>query len=258
MKVISAGYPKTGTKTMTVALKTLGFNVYDFMENTTILGRDWEKIFKDGWITEDFKRMYENVEAVSDAPPNFFWEEIHKAFPDAKIILTTRDEESWLKSLVAQLRAVESSWTLKLMSLLTPTGRLTFKILLDYYIGQEIYGLKDSMLWKPFRRMVINEQILKLKFRKHNSHVLQTAPPEKLLVYNYRQGWKPLCKFLGVPVPSVPFPHENKGANIMDEWLATDPIMINIEKELMLSLAAIFIFCCIGGYYLFNWLPTNI
>ncbi|XP_077965556.1 uncharacterized protein LOC144411824 [Styela clava] len=258
MKVISAGFPKTGTKTMTVALKTLGFNVYDYMENSTILGKDWEIIFKAGGTTEDFRRMYENVDAVSDVPPCYFWQELHKAFPDAKIILTTRDEDSWFKSLVTQMRSVESSWTLKLMSLLTPSGYLSFNILSDHCVGRVIFGLRDSLFWKPFRRVTLNELLLKLKFRKHNSHVIQNAPPKKLLVYNYRQGWEPLCKFLGVPVPDVPFPHKNKGANLVDEYLATDPIMIKIEKELMLSLATILVLCCIGGYCLFSWGPTNI
>ncbi|XP_039264768.2 uncharacterized protein LOC120340550 [Styela clava] len=255
MKVIYAGYPKTGTKTITAALRILGFSVYDFMENTTILGKDWVKIFRDGWTTEDFKRMYENVDAVSDMPPCYFWEEIHKAFPEAKIILTTRDEESWYRSLVKQMRSNESSWALKILSILSPTGRLSFKILLGSIIGLQALGIKDSLLWKPFKRFALNEQLSKLKFRMHNAYVLQNAPPEKLLVYNYNQGWEPLCEFLGVPVPDVPFPHKNKGADIVAEYLATDPIMNKIKREAMLSMTIISILGCIGGFFLVRKWP---
>ena len=34
-------------------------------------------------------------------------------------------------------------------------------------------------------------------------------PPERLLVYEVKEGWEPLCRFLGVPVPQTPFPHVN-------------------------------------------------
>ncbi|CAK8693209.1 unnamed protein product [Clavelina lepadiformis] len=103
MKVVCAGFPKTGTKTMQVALKELGYDVYDFMENYSYLGKDWIKIFKHGGTTEDFRRMFENVDAVTDAPACYFWDEIHKAFPDAKIIFTWRDEASWTRSFCAQV-----------------------------------------------------------------------------------------------------------------------------------------------------------
>lgn len=85
MKVIVAGMSKTGTKTMNAALSKLGYKVYDFIENAYYLGDDWAKIFNQGWTTEDFKRMYDDVDAVVDVPAFYFWEEIHKAFPDAKV-----------------------------------------------------------------------------------------------------------------------------------------------------------------------------
>ena len=85
MKVICAGFGKTGTKSVQAALKELGYNVYDYMENFEYLYEDWMKIFKDGGTKEDFRRMFENVDAVTDAPAFYFWDEIHKAFPEAKV-----------------------------------------------------------------------------------------------------------------------------------------------------------------------------
>ena len=86
MKVIVAGLSKTGTKSMQHALKVLGYNVYDFWENFSYLGSDWEKICSGGGSSEDFYNMFKNVDAVTDNPAAYFWDEIYKAFPDAKVM----------------------------------------------------------------------------------------------------------------------------------------------------------------------------
>ena len=80
-----AGYSKTGTKSMNVALTELGYKVYDFVDHFWYHGETWKKIFTSGGTTEDFKWMYDDVDAVVDAPAYLFWEEIHEAYPDAKV-----------------------------------------------------------------------------------------------------------------------------------------------------------------------------
>ena len=85
MKVIVAGYSKTGTKTMNAALKDLGYKVYDNTEHFVFHFEEWDQIFKGNGSEADFKRMYESVDAVTDHPANIYWQEIHKAFPDAKV-----------------------------------------------------------------------------------------------------------------------------------------------------------------------------
>lgn len=85
MKIIVAGYPKTGTKTMDAALRTLGYSVYGHTENIFRLEKEWKKILSEGGSMEDFKKMYEDIDAVSDVPACFFWEEILQAFPEAKV-----------------------------------------------------------------------------------------------------------------------------------------------------------------------------
>ena len=85
MKVIVAGFSKTGTKTLNAALTELGYEVYDFLEHFWHHGENWNKILKYGGTVEDFKRMYEDVDAVCDVPACAFWEEIHEAFPDSKV-----------------------------------------------------------------------------------------------------------------------------------------------------------------------------
>ena len=87
MKVIAAGFSKTGTKSMFLALSELGYNVYDFHDHFWHHCDQWTKIYSSstGGTIEDFKEMYESVDAVTDAPPYLFWEEILQAFPDAKV-----------------------------------------------------------------------------------------------------------------------------------------------------------------------------
>ena len=87
MKVIVAGLPKTGTKTMHEALRLLGYSIYDYPENYWYLYDDWMKIFKEGGTVEDFRRMYENVDAIVDVPGCHYWEQIHEAFADSKVII---------------------------------------------------------------------------------------------------------------------------------------------------------------------------
>lgn len=88
MKVICAGFGKTGTKSMFIALQELGFEVYDFLDHFYYHEEEWKKILSSehGGTIEDFKKMYKDVDAVTDAPSLIFWEEIHEAFPDSQVM----------------------------------------------------------------------------------------------------------------------------------------------------------------------------
>ena len=86
MKVIVAGLPKTGTKSMNEALKLLGYEViYDYPENNYFLMREWTEIVSKGGTKEDFRKMFEGVDVCMDIPCCHYWEEIHQAFPDVKV-----------------------------------------------------------------------------------------------------------------------------------------------------------------------------
>ncbi len=52
-------------------------------------------------------------------------------------------------------------------------------------------------------------------FNRHNEEVKRFVPPERLLVYDVKEGWEPLCRFLGVDVPDEPFPRVNSGDNLV-------------------------------------------
>ena len=61
--------------------------------------------------------------------------------------------------------------------------------------------------------------------------IFQNAPKDKLLVYNCKEGWEPLCKFLEVDVPDIPFPHKNKSGSIFDDLLKSNEVMIRVKRE---------------------------
>ena len=85
MKVILAGLPKCGTKTMVSAFESLGYEVCDYIESYELLADEWEEVFDDGGSTQHFRRMFENIDVITDAPGCYYWEEILAAFPDVKV-----------------------------------------------------------------------------------------------------------------------------------------------------------------------------
>nr|XP_039273077.1 uncharacterized protein LOC120347234 [Styela clava] len=202
--------------------------------------------------------MYKDVDAVTDYPAFYFWEEIHKAFPEAKVILMLReDEDAWCNSMEKQLRIMEGSFLLRLMQYLSPTARNTAAKVFPY-LGSVVLGHTDSFHWKPFRWARINRELLKLKFRAHNAHVVQNVRPEKFLQFKCSDGWEPLCKFLDVAIPDETFPHENKSGEILQKLLETNPHLMKMKREVLMSSAIITLTTGIAGYFLFTRGPRNI
>lgn len=90
--------------------------------------------------------------------------------------------------------------------------------------------------------------VYRVKYRQHNARVQSVIPSDKLLVYNLKQGWKPLCEFLGCDVPSSQFPRANSGHSVtknqmteQDEKAKREAAIIFVSAILCL-LAAFFIF----------------
>ncbi|KAL9966210.1 hypothetical protein ACROYT_G024249 [Oculina patagonica] len=200
MKVICAGMLKTGTKSITKALRQLGFTVFDWEEQNFDFLDHWVDVFHNG-VKPDVKRVYQNADAAVDYPGNIFYEEILEVFPDCKVILSERDEDSWVKSLVNQ-RAVAEAERFYRMSMLSSTARKIYYVY-DCYLDAHL-GSRNPK----------STSVIRKRYRIHNNHVKTTVPADKLLVYNVKQGWKPLCDFLGCEVPKSPFPHENVKGSI--------------------------------------------
>jgi len=95
MKVICAGFQKTGTKSLSKALEELGYKVYDASETYIYMRKTWMDYFAGKITIEQVCEEYDrhNVDVVVDGPGNYFWQEMMEYWPKAKVILTVRDDE---------------------------------------------------------------------------------------------------------------------------------------------------------------------
>jgi len=243
MKVIFAGYSKCGTKTMREAFALLGYENWDIQENYKYERERWLKIFKHGGGKEDFYQMYKEVDSVTDIPSFHFWEEILGAFPDAKIVFCQRDEDEWWASRRKMLMS-RQSFKLRAMRMLSPSLRAMQDFLwLGHAVTEGWYAVEP---WFGYGNMP--EQLLRRAYRRHNRNVLENAPKDRLLVFDLKEGWEPLCRFLNVPVPDCPFPHNNKNATYVAEFFSNDPLGARIKREVKISCALIAASIALGAY----------
>ena len=77
----------------------------------------------------------------------------------------------------------------------------------------------------------------------------QVIPKDKLLIYNVREGWEPLCKFLGVPIPSQSFPHRNKGGTIVHELVDKSYIFEDAKRQFFIVLCLLTLALAMLIYY---------
>jgi hypothetical protein len=189
LKVINTGLGRTGTTSLKVALDRLGFgpgyHMFDIVSNEERLAQ-WEKIVCDGQ-SPDWAAIFDGYTSAVDGPCAIYYRQLMKAFPDAKVILTVRDAESWYQS--------------------------TYDTLYQFALNagdSALYRVVNTMVWDGLfgGRFEDRDHAIQA-FHRHNLEVIEHVHPSNLLVYDVQQGWAPLCAFLGVDVPRDPFPHAN-------------------------------------------------
>lgn len=197
LKVIGAGISRTGTFSFKLAMEKLGFikchhmmEVIDNPEQATefLAAARGEQI--------DWKILYRGYQACCDFPSCYFWHELMGQFPEAKVVLTVRDPESWYKSMS---ETILPSLMQSLDTFGSPTAKMGEELIKHRFLGDRL----DD------KTHVIDA------FNRHNQAVRDTVPADRLLEFDARQGWEPLCAFLGVPVPDEPYPKTNS----LDEFL---------------------------------------
>lgn len=202
LKVIGAGLARTGTLSLKTALEQLGFGPCHHM---TELARHperwplWSRAF-DG-ESVDWEAIFEGFNSAVDMPACLFYRELAERYPEAKLILTIRDPENWFDSMLGTL--LLKSHQEKVAK--TPIASLMPKMF-AYAAKKRGVGLSGtaSPTEPPNRAAAI------AVFEAHNAEVRRTIPAARLLVFQASQGWAPLCRFLGVPVPETPYPHVNE------------------------------------------------
>ena len=192
LRVIGAGFGRTGTLSMREALVRLGFAPCDHMvENEEHPERFalWDEVLRRKTAGEsiDWRLLLDGFQAIVDWPGAYFWRELTAAHPDAKVLLTVRDPERWYDSIQGTIFAMQDD--------------------------QLPEGPRDIIFTRTFGDRLTDRAHCQSVFARHVEAVQETIAPDRLLIFNVKEGWEPLCTFLGVPVPEdEPFPHVNDTA----------------------------------------------
>lgn len=195
MNIIGCGFGRTGTMSMKLALEALGFGPCHHMEE--VLG-DPEKHLHH-WLAAskgeaiDWDEALAGYESCVDWPTAAYWRELAAYYPDAKILLPTRSAESWYNSISRTIFTVMKEGMANPSDEPDPFGEMLGNMI----VGNTFKGNIDD----PDHCMDI--------FNKNVQAVKDAFEGDKLFVYNIGDGWEPLCKWLGVPVPDLPFPRTN-------------------------------------------------
>lgn len=204
MPVICAGYSRTGTSSLRLALSLIGFGPpYAFPQ--ALASPRAMKLWLDAFdgLPVDWDKSLDGFSSVSDIPCFLFYKELAEHFPSAKVILTMRDTESLFIST---------------NTILTPS---------------HISVLKEFPTWSLVSRCHIAAYGHRIddrtefgrRYDHHNDQVKNSISPDRLLVYHVSDGWFPLCDFLGVPVPKVPMP----SVNAKEEWPEPSKLRLILE-----------------------------
>ena len=206
MKIIGAGFGRTGTTSLKAALETLGFGpsyrlteVFEHPEHVAF----WEAARRGEGV--DWEGFFSGYGVAVDWPAFTFYGELVQAFPEAPVILTVRDPDRWYESVRSTI------YEIRKLSAGPAPMRLAFAsagLFAPAVTG--IARLADETLWEgTFDGRFEDKPYAIETFRRHNEDVKRRVPAERLLVYDVREGWEPLCDFLGVEAPDEPFPHLN-------------------------------------------------
>jgi hypothetical protein len=202
LRIIGAGLGRTGTFSLKFALEHLGFGPCHHMaEIWANLGDQFPKWLDVANGKPDWRAVYEGYQSAVDYPTATYWRELAKLYPDAKVILTVRDPDSWFES---------ASTTIFSAALLGRLAQGPFKAFFDRAVTRD------------FGDRIGDRAFMTDYFRRHVAAVQAEIVPERLLVFEAKRGWQPLCDFLGVPVPSVPYPRTNSREEMLERIAAAE------------------------------------
>ena len=207
MKVICAGWGRTGTRSLKYALERLTGEPSYHMQNILLNKKDaqiWHNLIFQNKKSIDWEKTYKGYGACLDFPSCNYYKEIMNYYPDAKVILTIRDDADWIKSWNVLNNQILKSFTFKFLAKIPMTS---FKLQKDIH-NKMILGEDGAFQGAK------SDQDRMQKFNEWNTSVIDFVPSDKLLVYQVKDGWEPLCNFLNVSIPDKPFPYKNKTKNM--------------------------------------------
>lgn len=226
-QVIVAGMPRTGTESIKRALEILYGNGARAYHMTEVLNRPKHlEIWSDlafGRRQVDqlvWKQLLDGYIATTDLPCAFYFQELAEAFPDAKVVLTVREESEWFESYCRLLVAIHRFRFLRFLPPLDQFFPYGAKL------SQFIFGDHAFDESGPVREVIIDG------YRRHNERVRKSIAPNRLLEFDIQQGWKPLCEFLEFDVPQSDFPHLNAGTSGPSKIIAKAVRQLSLRRIL--------------------------
>ena len=201
LEIIGPGFGRTGTNSLRRALEVLGFgpchHMYELGDYPEQLP-NWEALARGEAV--DWDEVFEGYRAQVDWPGARFWRELCAFYPDAKVVLSVREPQGWYdsmeKTIVPHLERCGAS----------DDGDQNSRLLMNYeLISRQTFDGRISE-----RAYAIG------RFNAHIAEVQAEIAPERLLTFDVREGWGPLCAFLGVDVPDVDFPNTNSSKDFND------------------------------------------
>ena len=195
LRLIGVGFGRTGTTSTKLALETLGIAPCHHMSvlvGNQALSQKWYDVAFKG--KRNWDDVFAGFQATLDWPAVSYWRELAAHYPQAKLLLTVRDPESWYASMVKTV----------LPQMEKPLGREGSAMWLRRLTSIKL--IRDGTF--AARGLYDKEYTIRC-FEKHNAEVQEAFGNDRLLVWQVRDGWEPLCNFLGVPIPDKPFPRSN-------------------------------------------------
>lgn len=241
LKIIGAGWARTGTTTLKKVLEDLGYkhtyHMKDLIANAMKHVPLWRKItslpfpsnvddfvlnysnyiYNHGNDTEETKNMrhkllkdvFEGYDAAVDMPTSVYFEDLIEIYPNSKVILSIRDFESWYRS---------SSNTV--LHLHPNSNQASFGLKLFYHLSPIGIGLKSFSNFYSVIPITKGEEEIKIAYDAWIDYVKRIVPKDKLLIVKVGEdGWKPFCDFLEIKqCPNSPFPHINEKEEMMKRF----------------------------------------
>ena len=193
LQVVGAGLPRTGTRSLRQAFEQLlgapCCHMSALPGHPFDLGQGWDRAL--AGEKPDWDQLMDGYAAAVDWPASMFWRELSAANPEAVVLLSVRaSAEEWRQSLEATIlpvarRALAPDWS---------QGR-SLLALFERFAGAARWDAPST---------------LEAAYERHNVEVRRTVPPERLLEWRAADGWAPICRALGLPVPEIPFPWTNR------------------------------------------------
>lgn len=203
LDIIGAGFGRTGTLSLKYALEQLGFGpCYHMMElrNHPEHVERWEQIQRGA--DPEWDSLFAGYRASVDWPSCNFWASQLERYPQAKVILSLRDGESWHRSVLNTIYPSSCRGRESEDPRAARHSQMAFELIWD--------GVFDGRVEEASYAVAC--------FDAHNQAVIDAVAAEQLLIYRPGDGWGPLCDFLGVPVPDAPYPKVNSTEDFQTVW----------------------------------------